>query len=362
MKTVLVITKTLSIDDGQGRYSVDLINRLLKFYRLIVFCRDFADASKRYVDCRNIEFHKLNNRFFSFKFLKLAGKADFIHSFSDFPYCLMPFWFNFLVRKPVFITVHGTYGVFPLENPINGFFLRRAYKKARKIFCISNFTKNQIMKRIKLDNLEVINNGVDYDKFQIIKKSESGTGTGIVLSVGALKPRKGYHISIPAVAEVKKIYPDIKYYIVGGKPTDFYSDLVKKYNLEKNIKFFINISDDELIDLYHQSDVFLLPSITFNDNDFEGFGLVYLEAGACGKPVIGTYGCGAEDAIIDGETGFLVPQSDIKMTSGAILKLINNPSLAQEMGESGRKRARQMSWENVVKKYIQTYEEASSNK
>lgn len=132
--------------------------------------------------------------------------------------------------------------------------------------------------------------------------------------------------------------------------------MVKEHNLGKNVKFFQNISDEDLIKLYYQADVFLLTPINIDNNNFEGFGLVYLEAGACGKPVIGTLGCGAEDAVVNGVTGLLVPQNNIKKTAEAILNLLDNSELAKKLGESGKKRAQQMSWDNVVKKYIKVYE------
>lgn len=370
MKKILIITRTLSLDDGQGRYSLDLIGRLKKNYQLIIFSSDLADAKKRHARDEHLRFYKiakirsLYNPFYNFyyfwKLLKFFKKADFIHSFSDYPHCLLPFWLS-LVKKPVFITAHGTYGVFPLDKFGSRFFLKRAYKKAKKIFCVSSFTEKEILKRVKLDNTVVINNGVDYDKFAEKRGYQRGKTQKekIILSVGALKPRKGYHISIPVIAEVKKKYKNIKYYIVGRKPPKIYLDLVKKYDLEKNVEFFQFISDEDLIKLYYQADIFLLPSVTFNDNDFEGFGLVYLEAGACGKPVIGTYGCGAEDAVVDGETGFLVPQNDIKKTAEAVLRLLDNPELAKKLGENGRKRAQQMSWGNIVNKYVEIYENKS---
>ncbi len=157
------------------------------------------------------------------------------------------------------------------------------------------------------------------------------------------------------MAEVKKKYKDVKYYIVGGRPPEIYLDLVKKYNLEENVRFFENISDEELIKLYYEADIFLLTPIVINNNDFEGFGLVYLEAGACGKPAVGTFNCGAEDAIIDGVTGLLVFQNDIKKTAEAALKLLDNPKLAKKLGENGKIRAKEMSWENVAKRYIKEY-------
>ena len=206
----------------------------------------------------------------------------------------------------------------------------------------------------------VINDGINFDKFsnyKFIKKRECHPQ---VLSVGILKHRKGYHISILAIAEVKKKHPNIKYYIVGNHDSKIYwntlKSVVAKYALENNVIFLENIKDEQLIDLYYASDVFVLVSVNINDN-FEGFGLVYLEAGACGKPVIGTYGCGAEDAVIDGETGILVPQNDIKKTAEAILRLLDNPELTQRMGENGKKRAKEMDWDNVAKKYTEVYKE-----
>jgi len=261
---------------------------------------------------------------------------------------------NIGLNKKLIISGIGTYSVLPLDEPIKKWFLRWAYKRADKIICISSFTEKQILKRINLHNTVVINHGVDYNKFQIDYREQNKEK--IILSVGALKPRKGYHISIPAIAEVKKKYPDIKYYIVGGKPQKIYTDLVKSLNLEKNVEFLQDLFDEELIKLYCKSNIFLLASITINDNDFEGFGLVYLEAGACGKPVIGAHGSGAEDAIIDGETGILVPQNDVQKTAEAILKLLDDPELAKKMGENGKKFAKKMDWDNVIKKYIKTYE------
>jgi len=353
MKKILIITRTLSLDDGQGRYSIDLIEKLKKNYNLIILSSDLADAKERYAEDKNVECCKISNTnslfnlpynfLYSWRLLKFFKKVDFIHSFSDYPQCLLPFWLPF-IKKPVFVTVHGTYGVIPLDNLMSRFFLKRAYKKAKRIFCVSSFTEKEILKKIKLSNTVVINNGVDYDKYadrggfyannrsRLMQKKEK-----IILSVGALKHRKGYHISIPAIAEVKKKYRDIKYYIVGDQSDKNYfnklKDLVEKYNLEKNIVFLEKISDEKLINFYYSSGLFLLTPVNIKNN-FEGFGLVYLEAGACGKPVIGTYDCGAEDAVVNEATGLLVPQKNIKKTAEAVLKLLNNPELARKLGEN----------------------------
>ena len=213
-------------------------------------------------------------------------------------------------------------------------------------------------KKINLENISIINNGVDYKKWQVNKKN-SPLKEKMILSVGALKPRKGYHISIPAIAMIKKKYPNLKYYLIGDQSDKKYfnqlKELIRKHNLENNIIFLEKISDENLVKLYHQTDLFLLTPINI-DNNFEGFGLVYLEANACGKPVIGTYDCGAEEAIVNEYNGLLVPQNDIEKTSQAILKILDNPNLAQELGRNGQRQAQKMDWLNIVNQYIQVYD------
>lgn len=297
----------------------------------------------------------------AFKVRKYIKQCDIVHAIDGYPYGVIAALANIGLNKKLIINGIGTRSVLPLDKPIKKNLLKWAYKKADKVPCISRFTEKQILKRIKLNNTMVINLGVDYEKFNRNRSrymrimTQKNADAKLILSVGELKERKGYHISIPAIAEVKKKYKDIRYYIVGGRPLKYYLDLVKKHKLEKNVKFFQDISDEDLIELYYQADVFLLTPITIDSNNFEGFGLVYLEAGACGKLVIGTYGCGAEDAVVDGVTGLLVPQNDIKKTAEAVLRLLDDPNLAKKLGENGKKRAQQMSWEKVAKKYIEVY-------
>lgn len=353
----------LDIKVGGGRYGWDIVENISKQKGIeaIVLTEAKEKSGHRLEKAvlrRSLLLRHFPNLFINaLRIRKYLKKCDIVHALDGYPYGVIAALANVGLGKKLIINGIGTFSVLPLEKPIKKTLLKWAYRKADKVLCISRFTKEQILKRIKLDNTIIINHGVNYEKFAEQRGYQRGTTRKekIVLSVGVLKPRKGYHISIPAIAEAKKRYKDIKYYIVGGKPVKIYLDLVKKYDLEENVEFFQFISDEDLIKLYYQADIFLLPSVTFNDNDFEGFGLVYLEAGACGKPVIGTHDCGAEDAIVDGVTGLLVPQNDIKKTAEAVLKLLDNPELAKKLGENGKKRAQQMSWDNVAKKYIEEY-------
>jgi len=298
------------------------------------------------------------------KIIKHFRDCDIIHCLVE-PYAPMTALVSRLLRKPLIINGVGTYAVAPLDTIIRGMGLKYAFRNAVKILCISRFTEQEILKRLPLKNTGVVNLGVDYDKFQRYGTISRKSSEKIIISVGALKDRKGYHISIPAVGKVKKRYPNLRYYIVGDQSDKNYfgklKNLVKQHNLEKNVIFLENISDDELISLYSQADLFLLTPVNINNN-FEGFGLVYLEANACGLPVIGTQNCGAEDIIEHNYNGLLVPQNNIEETAQAILTLLQDSAFAQKLGENGKKIARKMSWENTAKQYLEIYKSILDSK
>lgn len=356
---ICFLNKNLDIKAGAGRYGRDMVNNISKYKKIeaIVLTEEKSGykLEKPILKKSHLLRHFLSIFINALKARKHVKNCDIIHALDGYPYGVIAALANIGLNKKLVISGVGTYSVLPLDKSIKRSLLKWAYRKADKITCISRFTEKQILRRVDLRNTTVINLGVNYGKFQRIPKRITEKKERIILGVGALKKRKGYRISISAMSEVKKKYKDIRYYIVGGRPPKEYLDLVKKYKLEKNVKFFQGISDEDLVRLYYQADVFLLTPITIDDNNFEGFGLVYLEAGACGKPVVGTFGCGAEDAIVDGVTGLLVPQKNIKKTAEAVLKLLDNPNLAKKLGENGKKRTQQMSWEKVVKKYMDIY-------
>ena len=130
--------------------------------------------------------------------------------------------------------------------------------------------------------------------------------------------------------------------------------MIQQLGLEDTVRFLGRVSQEELVRLYHWCDLFVLTPENV-DGAFEGFGLVYLEANACGKPVIGTRGCGAEEPIADGYNGILVPQQDAGATAEAILKLLENSNLYATMRQNALERARQMSFESTVQRVCDVY-------
>ncbi len=295
----------------------------------------------------------------AFKIRKSFKKCDIVHCFDGYPWGIIGAMANIGINKKLVINGVGTWSVLPLYQKKNSKLLSWAYKKADKILAISGFTANEIQKKVKLNNIEVVTLGVNLEKFKLCPPRSNNKDGKVILSVGALKFRKGYHISILALVEVKKYYPKIKYLIAGDQSGVNYFNELKKITeengLKDNVEFLSGLSDKELRELYCRCDLFLLTSVN-EGHSFEGFGLVHLEANACGRPAIGTLNCGSESAIKDGYSGFLVPQNDINSTGEAVLKILNDVRLSDEMEKNSYLWAKSNTWDKTVKKYVDIYE------
>jgi phosphatidylinositol alpha-1,6-mannosyltransferase len=179
----------------------------------------------------------------------------------------------------------------------------------------------------------------------------------MVLSVGGIKPRKGYAVSLRAFAILQRQFPQARYRIAGAGIGNTYHRELQKIVAEegiRNVEFLGTVSAGDLDHLYRESSLFIL--LSQEDGDFfEGFGLVYLEAGAYGLPVIGTRSGGIPDAVADGETGFLFRQDDVDGIARAMISLAENPSLSRTMGLAGRDRAQTFTWERFAQRQREVY-------
>ncbi len=257
-------------------------------------------------------------------------------------------------KRKVVIHALATYSLLGHGTPIRNFFMRWAYTRAKKVFVVSEFTKRQIEKSgFKLNGESSGPVGVDTNFFHPISSDERILSYPFVLTVGALKPRKGYHISIPAFKIIAGEFPDLKYVIIGYQDMASYygelKNLVAKLGLNDRVIFLEKISDGNLLEYYNSAELFVMTSITEPDT-VEGFGMVYLEAGACGTPVIGAYNTGAEAAISNNFNGFLVGHEPVDIAN-AMRKILSNKDLSETLGTNGIKRAREFDWANIIKLY-----------
>lgn len=179
--------------------------------------------------------------------------------------------------------------------------------------------------------------GVETDQIPFEPKRFSAGDPIRILSVGRLVEMKGRAYAIEAAVEVMKQYPNLEYWIVGDGPLRW--DLqgqIDRSGFGDRIRILGWVSDEVLDRLYRTSHIFLHPSVTDSDGNQEGQGVVLLEAQAYGLAVIATRHGAFEETVLDGQTGYLVPERDSRALAEKIRFLIEDPEVCRAMGQKGR--------------------------
>jgi len=212
------------------------------------------------------------------------------------------------------------------------------------------------------EKVRIVLNGVDCEKFHPnvnpnpIRQRLGNAKT--IIFVGALSrwhSYKGLDVLINAFASANKLRRGIVLLVVGdGSLKPIYQKLASELHLADKVVFAGDVSDEDLPSYYAASDLVVLPS----KNRSEGFGLTILEANACGKPAIGSNVGGIPDVIHHEYNGLLVPPNSPQALSTAIIRLLENVSLRNEMGRNGRRFAEEHDWSRVAEATERIYLEA----
>ncbi len=291
--------------------------------------------------------------------------VDLVHSLEAYPTGLVGHWLARRLGKPHLLTSHGTYGAIWRDILPDRWFYQAVLRNCAMVCPVSQGTA-QIMKSCFGSALEhtpvkAILNGNDH--WQRVPQSlallRKPAAVPTLLSVGDVKPRKGYHLSLRAFAIVKSQLPTARYWIVGRcEPNRYYQQLerlLSELNLG-DVTFFGAVSDEEMSLCYQEAAVFVLAP-QFEGLQFEGFGLVFLEAGAYGLPVVATRTGGVSDAVQDGQTGLLVEAGDVDGLANALLRLLTDAELARRLGQANRGWAETLTWERTAAEYALAYQE-----
>jgi len=188
------------------------------------------------------------------------------------------------------------------------------------------------------DKIRKLPVGLDFSKF-IFKERKLEPGETIkIITVARLAEKKGYEYCIRAIAKVCGISSKpILYQIAGeGVLRPQLENLIKELKMENHIKILGWCTQTEVTKLLEESHFFILPSVTAHDGNKEGQALVLQEAQAVGLPVISTLHNGIPEGVLDGKSGFLVPEKDVEAMTEKIIFLVNNPQSWSEMGKAGR--------------------------
>ena len=187
--------------------------------------------------------------------------------------------------------------------------------------------------------IHIIHPGIDPKIFhngkqlaQMIREKYYLGDAPILLTVGRLQRRKGHDMVIRAMPLIKAKIPHAIYLIVGtGEESAFLQALVREVDVTDSVIFVGCITDEEVLGCYAACNVFVMPNREIN-GDIEGFGIVYLEASAAGKPVIGGRSGGTSDAILDGITGLRVDGTSVAEIAEAVISLLNDSNTSQTYG------------------------------
>jgi glycosyltransferase involved in cell wall biosynthesis len=219
---------------------------------------------------------------------------------------------------------------------------KQEYELADFILVPSQYVFDSFVKMgINEHKLFIVPYGVDLGVFQQIPKIDK---TFRVLYVGRVSLAKGVHYLLEAYRQLELKNAEL---LLIGQIEEVFKPILKKYaGIFKHIS---NVSNKELYKFYSNSSVFVLPSLS------DSFGLVSLEAMACGLPIIVTENCGAVTR--DGKDGFVIPIRDVKALKEKILTLYENEDLRQQMGNSAKEYIKNFTWEHYGQKVVQAYRE-----
>lgn len=279
---------------------------------------------------------------------------DMIHAGDLFPQGVMGMWLRKITGIPYIVYCHG--------EEITQTDLRRyqprvrnlIYDSADAVIAANEFARSNL-RRLGIPDKKIvkITPGVDSARFaphqpdpDLVRRLGLD-GKITLLTVGRLVPRKGHIAVLKALARIRDQVPPFHYLIAGeGPECTTITSGAREFGIAGNVTLLGKVPDHSLTDFYNLCDVFVLCNREVA-GDIEGFGMVFLEASATGKPVLGCRSGGACEAVVDGTTGLLVDPQDEVGIAHALRELLTDAVLRQRLGHAGRNRAlRHFSWDS----------------
>jgi glycosyltransferase involved in cell wall biosynthesis len=281
---------------------------------------------------------------------------DVIHVQWPIPNGLGALFLKIFNNIPYINTIHGE-EVYLSKRYHTTILLKILVKNSFKTITNSSETlKVSLENGLEKNKLEIIPFGVDTNIFRpynVLKDKKIFQ----ILSIGYLIERKGFEYLINSINEVLKIHDNVKLKIVGTGPLENQiKKQIKELKLEGTVEILGNVSEEELLDLYNYSEIFVLPSIVDSQGNTEGLGVVLLEAMACKVPVIASNIGGIPDIVHDKVNGTLVPEKDVLKLTLAIDEMIKNEEFRKNLALNGYEMVKgHFSWEKIAKEYIDIY-------
>ena len=199
--------------------------------------------------------------------------------------------------------------------------------------------------------------GVD----SLCESLDIGPDTVVLLCVGRMVHKKGYDVLLHAMAlpELQK-RPVIAVMVGDGDQKAEWQALTASLGISDRVRWIGTVPKDEIGHYYNMADILLMPSVS---KPADGLNVCVLDAMSCAVPVVGSVAAGNRLAIIDGETGFLVPEQDPATLAAALVPLIDDAELRERMGAAGRHRIEtELGWPHLARRYIDHFERLTAGK
>ncbi|HRP26087.1 glycosyltransferase family 4 protein [Thauera sp.] len=294
--------------------------------------------------------------FFTSLWLALTNRFDAIHAGRALPEGLVAWLVARLTFRPVVIYAHG--------EELTGWGRGNKYKAmcfalrhADKVIANSDFTRDTLLGMgVAPERIEIIHPGVDTERFrpglpfQDLRDSLGlATGAKLILSVGRLSRRKGFDTVIRCLPSLLESGLDVHYAIIGiGEDEAYLGELAESTGVAGRVHRLGHVAMQDLPRWYNACDVFVLANREI-DGDTEGFGIVFLEAAACGKTAIAGRAGGTGSAVLDGVTGLQVDGESVEGLRCALLAVLDDPVHDQRYASAALDRVTQsLSWGAVA--------------
>ena len=261
---------------------------------------------------------------------------------------------NILFRKTYIIYARGSDIYFSWKY--KSIIIKHIFNRSTAVIALTSNLKEKI-REINKKDVFVVPNGVDLDKFdKLVDRYSLRSKMGIsakdkvLLFVGTLKPVKGVKYLIRAMSIIKDFDENVKLLIVGdGEEKEYLIHLTKRLHLDDSISFIGKVPNEKVPHYMHVSDLLVQPSIS------EGFPVVILEAMAAGLPIVTTNVTGLPEIVCNLKNGLLVEPKNSEDIADKVLLIIHNKGLQKTFSNNNKKKVRQYSWQEVVKKIEKLY-------
>ncbi len=385
MKKALLVTLDFwPKTGGVATYYTSLLNEIKSFEASVLTIPIVESLFQKDINATQPKIRVIRKSFFFryfwprwfllfFILLKLQRKEnfDFFLVGDILPIGTVVWLLTHVVRKPYVVFIHGTDITLSQKSWCKRFLSERILHNAVSIIANSECTKKEIcLLNVDKSKITIIHPGLPMPLFSLSSSLpnplvEMYRNTFVILSICRLVERKGIQYILEALKFLIPKYPqkNIMYAIIGVGPYEkFLQEKVSFLGMTKRVLFLKNISDQEKFLWLHRSDLFVLTSLGPKEansqnilEDYEGFGIVYLEAGFCGKAVIASDSGGVSEAVLHKETGILIHnpknQEEVK---NALESLIIDENLRNQLGKNARARVLKLFfWNHLAQKFEQ---------